>query len=51
MSLIEADVQSARRLFARLRDVMAGEANAQDRLDHITSVIAESYVRRCALSI
>lgn len=42
MSLIEADVQSTRRLFARLRDVMAGEASAQDRLDRVTAVIADS---------
>lgn len=42
MSEATADAEVARRLLARLRDVMAGGGTAQDRLDKIVRAIAES---------
>ncbi|NKD76623.1 phosphoenolpyruvate--protein phosphotransferase [Haematospirillum sp. H1815] len=42
MSKIEVDADVARRLLSRLRDVLAGDGDAQSRLDGVAMVIADS---------
>jgi phosphotransferase system enzyme I (PtsP) len=42
MTIVNADAEVARRLLSRLRDVMAGGGDAQERLDKVVYAIAES---------